>query len=151
MKRSPLQRGSKPLKRSPLPRGGGPVGRSKKTKKVYTDERIPIVKRLLADRPICELCRTAPSSDVHEILSRGRSGGVSGTWWLEEENLLCLCRLDHTFVTDSPQWSETNGFSISSCRDEDVRRFLNEARNRRLIFYRTLKDSGEDLTGPPGL
>lgn len=135
MKRTPLNRGSKELKRSPLKPGGkelkrAPLARSKtpikarseKTAKKYREERVPLVKRLLEERPWCEACaayakldgkawfRPRPSKDLHEIRSRGRTGGVNSNEWLDPENILCVCRECHTRITDQVKEAEALGF-----------------------------------------
>ena len=72
-RRTPLARSTTPLARKPLRR------RSKKMQTLYTDERIPFVKRLLKERPTCEVqwqdC-TEASVDVHEYIARGIGGAI---------------------------------------------------------------------------
>lgn len=92
------------MKRTPLKK------RSKKTQEKYEKERIPFVKKLLAERPICEICFTRPSTDVHEILTRARSGGVHGEAWLDSANCLCLCRACHSWVTVNVEEAEAHGW-----------------------------------------
>lgn len=114
MKRTPLNRGSSQLKRSPL-KSNTPLARSKKpiknrsakTAKKYREERVPLVKKILAERPWCEACpkwaefdgltffRRRESVDCHEIRSRGRTGGVRSDEWLDPENILAVCRVCH--------------------------------------------------------
>lgn len=121
MKRTPLNRGKKELKRTPLKAGTKPLpsakkpmkARSAKTAKKYREERIPLVKRLLEERPWCEACkvfaaadgrtwfRTNPSVDLHEVISRGRSGGVNSSEWLDPKNILCVCRPCHDRITNN--------------------------------------------------
>lgn len=120
MKRTPLNRGNKELKRTPLNPGTKKLTarsrlkpRSDKTAKKYREERVPLVQRLLAERPWCEACkifaeadgrtwyRINPSSDLHEIVSRGRSGGVNSDEWLDPDNILCVCRPCHNRITDN--------------------------------------------------
>ncbi len=94
----PLNRGNSQMKRSTL------KPRSAKTQKKYREERIPFVKRILSERPVCEACDITPvgarraSVDVHEIVSRGRSGGVLGDAWLDETYVLALCRQCHDWI-----------------------------------------------------
>jgi hypothetical protein len=109
MKRTPLKRttGLKrggELKRTPLKK------RSKKTQERYEKERIPFVKRLLKERPVCEICLRRQSVDVHEILTRGRSGGVHGDDWLDEDNCLCLCRWCHDWIDVNQLEAEKYGW-----------------------------------------
>ena len=103
-RKTPLKQGESTLKRTPL------KPRSEKTAKKYREERVPFVKRILAERPLCEICGRRPSTDVHEILSRGRSGGVHGSVWLDESNVMALCRPCHTWVTDHPREAEQQGY-----------------------------------------
>ena len=119
MKRTPLKRNTPlksggELKKTPL------KFRSEKTQKLYTEERIPLVKRLLKERPWCEACpvfaahdkvvkRVRPSVDLHEIKTRGRTGGVNSKEWLDETNILCVCRLCHDRIGDDPRLSKELG------------------------------------------
>lgn len=130
LKQTPLKGGGKPMKQAPLKGGGKPLAppkkpmkpRSDKTTKKYREERIPLVKRLLSERPWCQACvvfadvdgvvwfRPRPSRDLHEIKSRGRTGGVNSDEWLDPENILCLCRECHTRITDNPKQAGELGF-----------------------------------------
>lgn len=101
--------------RKPLPR------RSKKTQRLYTEERIPLVKRLLAEHPLCLACpvfaeydglvtyRRHTSTEVHEIKSRGRGGSIT-----DESNCLVVCRTCHSRITENPAEAEYLGLLISS-------------------------------------
>jgi hypothetical protein len=111
MKRSPLNRKTplkanpdKQLKRTPL------KPRSKKAQNLYQTKRIPLVKRLLEERPTCQICEVNDSVDLHEILTRGRSGGIHSGEWLDETNILCVCRLCHNKIDDNPEWAEAHGY-----------------------------------------
>jgi hypothetical protein len=109
VKRTPLTRKT-PLKaKTPLKKGGRLRPRSKRTEEVYKERR-ELVSKVLSERPICERCHHRPSPDVHEILSRGRSGGVFGSAWLDESNVAALCRLCHTWVTGNPAEAEAEGW-----------------------------------------
>jgi len=94
-----------------LKRGDTPIKkRSEKTAKAYRDLRVPFVKEILAERPTCERCGVRASQDVHEVLTRGRSGGVHGTAWLDKDNVLALCRICHMWIDDNPKQAEEDGF-----------------------------------------
>lgn len=106
-----MKRG-KPLKRTPLAK------RSKKMSKKY-EERVPLVKRLLKERPWCEACPVfashdqlavyvrRPSVDIHELKRRSQGGSI-----LEESNLLAVCRECHGRIGNSPQLAFDLGLSI---------------------------------------
>jgi len=91
------------MKRTPLKK------RSKKMAEKYK-ERIPLVKRLLKERPWCEACPVfaqydklavyirKPSQDIHEIIRRSQGGSI-----LEEDNLLAVCRGCHQRIGNHPQ------------------------------------------------
>lgn len=83
--------------------------RSLKKQAFYKDVRIPLVKRLLEERPICERCHQQRSVDVHEIKTRARGGNLE-----DEENLACLCRLCHTVITDNPKMAKDEGWVKNS-------------------------------------
>ncbi len=74
--------------------------------------RIPLVKRLLEERPLCEACPVFAkhdelvtyvrnrSVDIHEIIRRSQGGSI-----LDEENLMAVCRPCHTRIGNYPQLS----------------------------------------------
>ena len=55
--------------------------RSRKTAALYREVRVPLVRRLLAERPRCEarFSLTCPgrSTAIHERLSRARGGSIT--------------------------------------------------------------------------
>ena len=76
MKRSAPLRRVTGLSRSPPPMRK----RSRKTAALYRDERVPLVRRLLAERPACEIawdanCR-GRSESVHEVIKRSHGGAI---------------------------------------------------------------------------
>lgn len=85
--------------------------RSAKRAAIYREQRIPLVRELLAARPVCERCHRAPSVDVHEIQSRARGGSI-----LDVENLAALCRPCHAWVTEHPREAEAEGWTLPSSR-----------------------------------
>jgi len=105
-----MKRG-KPLKRTPLAK------RSKKMADKYK-ERVPLVKRLLKERPWCEACPVfaqhdqlavyirKPSVDIHELKRRSQGGSI-----LEESNLLAVCRDCHRRIGNYPQLAFELGLS----------------------------------------
>jgi hypothetical protein len=105
--------------------------RSNKAQQLYKDKRVPLVKRLLAERPWCEACpvyaevdqlqfyRIRSSVDLHEMKSRGRTGGIHGEEWLDETNILCVCRECHRRITDFPEEAEALGLLKSGGLDND--------------------------------
>jgi 5-methylcytosine-specific restriction endonuclease McrA len=82
--------------------------RSKKKQDEYK-LRVPLVKRLLAEKPYCEACPVFASHDnlttyvrnksvdIHEIVRRSQGGSI-----LEEENLLAVCRKCHQRIGNYP-------------------------------------------------
>lgn len=85
--------------------------RSEKRARLYREARVPLVRELLAARPICERCHAAPSSDVHEIQTRARGGSL-----LDPDNLACLCRPCHAWVTAEPKAATAEGWLRPSSR-----------------------------------
>lgn len=145
MKRSPLNRGNKQLKsgkqlkRGTQPKQNKPLQskkkiphRSKKAQKLYKEKRVPLVERLLKERPWCEACpvyakkdgrqffRPFPSRDLHEIKSRGRTGGIHSEEWLDEDNILCICRGCHQRIGDKVEEAEELGLLKPSGLDEEA-------------------------------
>jgi len=92
------------MKRSPLRRV------SPKRAKDNVQRRL-LVKDMLDRFPVCQariptVC-SWDSCDLHEILTRGRGGS-----FLHAENILCLCRPCHTYITENPHWALENGFVV---------------------------------------
>lgn len=86
--------------------------RSKKTAAMYRSQRVPLVRRILADRPICEarvpLVCNIRSVDAHEILARSQGGSI-----LDEENILAVCSGCHRWITDHPAEAKELGLRRS--------------------------------------
>jgi hypothetical protein len=118
LKRSPL------VRRTPLQSGNGLrrtsrlAYRSPKTAKLYREERVPLVKRLLAERPMCEAgldgC-TGRSEEIHELISRARGGNFLPDDGPDPDaNFKALCHFCHRIVTDEPLVAESLGLSKHS-------------------------------------
>lgn len=120
-RRTPLKQG-KPLERkTPLPRGNGFKGqqnpperktplkaRSKKQEAKYRIRR-RLVAELLAERPVCERCQAARSTDVHEPRMRSRGADIN-----DPEQCVCLCRDCHNWVHAHPAAATAEGWLIPS-------------------------------------
>lgn len=81
-----------------MARGGRLRPRSEKTEKFYREERIPFVISILESRPLCERCQAKESTEVHEKLSRGRSGSSQASL-VDPENVMALCHDCHHYIT----------------------------------------------------
>lgn len=96
--------GDKP--RKPLP------ARSAKTAKIYRLQRVPLVTRLLAERPVCEIrspvC-TGNATTVHEVLKRSRGGSIT-----DEANCVTACAPCNQWVEDNPREAHHLGFAHHS-------------------------------------
>lgn len=100
-----------------------------------------MVKRLLAERPVCECCLTRASTEIHEVYTRARSGS-DPEWLIDETNLLALCNKDHRFITDNADWAEDNGFIITAGGDTISK--LQSAKILREEYYKTVKSGREN-------
>lgn len=128
LKRTTPLKAKKPLTAKSKLKGNKPLNsnkqlrpRSEKAQQLYREKRIPLVKKLLSERPWCEACpkyaefdgtqffRVRASVDLHEIKSRGRTGGIHGEEWLDESNILCVCRECHIRITNYPDTAESIG------------------------------------------
>lgn len=115
MKRSGSLKRGKPLARGlPMDRGKGPRPRSKRTAKVYREQRIPLYDIVRAEQgrrcawPGC----TRDWVDLHEILTRARAGSIT-----DRDNVIGLCRDHNREATDTrpaeclgvvvPSWAAT--------------------------------------------
>lgn len=98
--------------RTPLPKAGNTLRpRSKKTAKVYRDERVPLVVEILEERPWCEIrfdanC-TGRSTCVHEKRKRSQGGSL-----LDRVNLMASCANCNSAVEDNPVEAHDRGFVI---------------------------------------
>jgi hypothetical protein len=99
-------------KRKPLRR------RSEKTAKLYAEQRVPLVIKILRERPRCEAALegcTGRSTEVNEIVRRGQwKLGI-----LVESNLQALCHTCHSWITDHPAEAHRLGFQKSRWEVED--------------------------------
>lgn len=82
---------------------------------------------LLQERGMyCQACPKTPVgghpprmwTDKHEVLSRGRGGSPT-----DKENILCLCRECHHFITVNPEWAEAAGFARKMTAEEHAARY----------------------------
>ena len=104
MKRTPLRR-STPLRSRTRLRS-----RSRRLAALYREIRVPLVRRLLAERPRCEarfsLACTGQSMDCHEPLSRARGGSIT-----DETNVMCVCHPCHDAIHRNVAEAERRGFT----------------------------------------
>jgi hypothetical protein len=93
------------MKRTPLSRSSRLRARSKKQAALYVQRR-RLVAIVLSDRPVCEVpwCH-APSTDVHEPLTRARGGSI-----LDPDNARAVCRMHHDLIHLEPSWAYEEGF-----------------------------------------
>ncbi len=82
--------------------------RSLKTQRKYRQRR-KLVAELLTERPKCQRCRRARSTQVHELLSRARGGSI-----LDEANCVALCGGCHEWVTEHPAQAALEGWLLHS-------------------------------------
>lgn len=95
--------------------------RSKKTAALYRNERVPLVKRLLEERPWCERClwlianhgaieTYKRSTEIHELIPRGRGGSIT-----DEANAVALCTTCHSHIHNNPKESTEEGWLKRRC------------------------------------
>jgi hypothetical protein len=107
VKRSPL------VRRTPMPRSGVSLrARSPKTARAYVQRRA-LVAALLAERPVCERCGVARSTDVHELKRRSQGGALLG-----EDGKACLCRACHDWCGQNPLAAHEQGWVVWSYEDD---------------------------------
>ena len=114
-RRTPLKRKTRirtqPPTRQQAVRNSTLRPRSKRTAAIYRNERVPLVRRLLEERPWCEaqleMC-TGRSRDAHELLARSALGSIT-----DEENILMVCGECHRWITDHPGKAKELGLSRS--------------------------------------
>jgi hypothetical protein len=122
MKRSPMPQRKTPLKaKTEMSRGAGfrakanppkrnaPLkARSKKQEATYRVRRL-LVAELLAERPACERCDAARSTDVHEPRMRSRGADIT-----DPEQCVCLCRDCHNWIHANPAAATSEGWMVPS-------------------------------------
>jgi hypothetical protein len=89
--------------------------RSAKTAKRYVQRRI-LVTELLEEFPTCQRCNRNPSTEVHEVRSRARSGSI-----LDRENCRCLCHDCHSWITEHPKAAQEQGWLLPSWPTSNVK------------------------------
>lgn len=97
------------MKRVPLERRTPLRARSRRQANTYRTRRAPLVADLLEERPVCQRCQAARSSEVHELKSRARGGSI-----LEENNLAALCHACHAWITTNPAAATAEGWLLPS-------------------------------------
>ena len=86
--------------------------RSKKMESIYATQRRKIVADLLGNQPLCQRCQREYASDVHELKSRARGGSIT-----DLKNLVVLCRVCHTWITQNPKLALEQGWLKNSWDD----------------------------------
>jgi 5-methylcytosine-specific restriction endonuclease McrA len=77
-------------------------------------QRRSLVAQMLEEKPVCERCDAARSTDIHEVVSRARGGSI-----LDPSNLVALCRQCHSFITQNPLVAHAEGWSKHSWENDD--------------------------------
>lgn len=113
MKRSSMKRSSKPMKRSRL------NPRSKKMAKFYKEVRVPAVIAVIGDMkrpcPVKSQVCTHYIQGIHEILSRGRAGGIIVAH--KPGNIIGTCHACNSYISSHPQWAKDNGWLVSNSEE----------------------------------
>lgn len=86
--------------------------RSRKMEAKYRERR-SLVAQMLEDKPVCERCSAARSTDIHEVVSRARGGSI-----LDPRNLVALCRPCHSWITTHPAEAHAAGWSKHSWEND---------------------------------
>jgi hypothetical protein len=75
--------------------------------RLYREERVPLVVRLLEERPWCEFpdgC-SARSEGLHELLKRSGGGSI-----VDEANIATSCHFHNEFAENEPAYCESIGW-----------------------------------------
>jgi 5-methylcytosine-specific restriction endonuclease McrA len=97
------------MKRAPI------KPRSKKRAKLYRDQRVPLVKRLLEERPICQRCQEQRSTEIHERTLRSAGADI-----LDESDCVALCRQCHSGIHAKPAQSQEDGWLRTRFGDREI-------------------------------
>ena len=79
--------------------------RSKKREHLYATQRRALVQKLLTENPMCQRCKKEYADDVHELKTRARGGSIT-----DENNLRCVCRSCHIWITTNPKMAQETGW-----------------------------------------
>jgi 5-methylcytosine-specific restriction endonuclease McrA len=60
----------------------------------------------LAENPVCQVCRDAPSTDKHHRSKR------DGARLVDFENIMALCNPCHRHIHANPAWAYDRGFLV---------------------------------------
>ncbi len=102
------------LKRTSLTRRTPLKSRSERRSTLYKNERVPLVREMLKERPFCEAERAgAPGKcfgglSLHEILPRGRGGSIT-----DRDNIKVVCISHNERISndvDVMRWAYDTGF-----------------------------------------
>ena len=89
--------------------GGGVGPGPRRAARVSRDVRVPLVRRLLAERPVCEarfsLICDGRSTACHEKLTRARGGSIT-----DETNIICVCHPCHDAIHRNIAEATRRGF-----------------------------------------
>lgn len=94
------------------PKPAGLKHRSKKQEAKYVVRRV-LVAELLAERPVCERCDSARSTDVHEPGMRSRGADIC-----DPDQCVCLCWPCHRWIHDHPAEATAEGWMVASWDQE---------------------------------
>lgn len=97
------------MKRTELVRKTALRFRSAKRAREYRTQRVPLVAAMLDERPICECCNAARSTEVHELLSRARGGSIT-----DHGNCVALCHDCHHWIGTNPTIALAEGWLQNS-------------------------------------
>jgi len=73
-----------------------------------TVERAELLARVLAANPVCQRCRQAATTDVHELVRRSQARDAI----YDETVCVGLCRPCHMWVTAHPAQAVADGWAI---------------------------------------
>ena len=74
-------------------------------KKIYREQRVPLVRMILIEHPFCQRCLMKASTDPHELVPRGRGGSIT-----DKTNLVALCRDCHSWIHGHPIQATREGW-----------------------------------------
>jgi hypothetical protein len=69
--------------------------------KIYSEKR----KAFLALHPVCQVCNSRKSREIHHMKKRGK-------YYLDETTWLATCNLCHQMVHDNPSWARRLGYLL---------------------------------------
>lgn len=80
------------------------IRRVSRKRKQQNDDYLELRREFLEENPVCQVCRSDNSSEVHH------QRGKEGRWLTETAEFLAVCRDCHEFIEQNRDWAARTGY-----------------------------------------